>query len=89
VLERIHLGCHVDDFRRSRATQRNTVATLAEAAFTSSPEGQSLADDYGHTFAATGEIGAATGIAFLGDGGLQAAAEPVRRGGGNAQVVQP
>lgn len=44
---------------------------------------------YGHTLAPTGEIGAATGIAFLGDGTLQAAAEPERRGGGNAQVTTP
>lgn len=72
-----------------RATQRNTAATLAEPAFISSPEGQQLAAQYGHTLAPTGEIGAATGIAFLGDGHLQAAAEPERRGGGNAQVTNP
>jgi gamma-glutamyltranspeptidase/glutathione hydrolase len=36
-----------------------------------------------------GEIGAATGIELLGDGGLLAAAEPTRRGGGSAQVVSP
>jgi gamma-glutamyltranspeptidase / glutathione hydrolase len=35
------------------------------------------------------EIGAATGIAFLGGGVLQAAAEPARRGGGSALVVHP
>jgi gamma-glutamyltranspeptidase/glutathione hydrolase len=78
-----------DAIAAPRATQRNTVATLAEPALLSSPEGQALANDYGHTFAPTGEIGAATGIAFLGDGVLQAAAEPVRRGGGNAQVTGP
>jgi gamma-glutamyltranspeptidase / glutathione hydrolase len=78
-----------DAIASPRATQRNTVATLAEPAFISSPEGQGLATDYGHTLAPTGEIGAATGIAFLGDGILQASAEPVRRGGGNAQVTGP
>ena len=35
------------------------------------------------------EIGAATGIEFLGAGRLLAAAEPVRRGGGSAMVVTP
>ena len=35
------------------------------------------------------EIGAATGIEFLPGGGFLAAAEPVRRGGGSAQVVRP
>ncbi|HWI09047.1 MAG TPA: gamma-glutamyltransferase, partial [Solirubrobacteraceae bacterium] len=72
-----------------RATQRNTATTLAEPAFISSAEGQQLAARYGHALAPTGEIGAATGIAFLGDGTLQAAAEPARRGGGNAQVTTP
>jgi gamma-glutamyltranspeptidase/glutathione hydrolase len=35
------------------------------------------------------EIGAATGIEFVGRHGLLAAAEPVRRGGGSALVVRP
>jgi gamma-glutamyltranspeptidase/glutathione hydrolase len=35
------------------------------------------------------EIGAATGIEVLGNGQLEAAAEPVRRGGGDAEVVSP
>jgi gamma-glutamyltranspeptidase / glutathione hydrolase len=39
--------------------------------------------------AATGEIGAATGIEFLGGGRMLAAAEPERRGGGSAAVVDP
>jgi gamma-glutamyltranspeptidase/glutathione hydrolase len=37
----------------------------------------------------TGEIGAATGIEFLGAGRMLAAAEPERRGGGSAAVVHP
>jgi gamma-glutamyltranspeptidase / glutathione hydrolase len=72
-----------------RATQRNTAATLAEAAFLSSPEAQELVASYGHVLSPTGEIGAATGIEFLGGGRLLAAAEPVRRGGGSAGVVRP
>jgi gamma-glutamyltranspeptidase/glutathione hydrolase len=43
----------------------------------------------GHQFSRMDEIGAATGIAFLPDGVLEAAAEPVRRGGGSAMVVRP
>ena len=43
----------------------------------------------GHTFGAAAEIGAATGIEFLPGGRMQAAAEPVRRGGGSAEVVRP
>jgi gamma-glutamyltranspeptidase / glutathione hydrolase len=72
-----------------RATQRNTAATLAEAAFLSSPEGLALAASYGHVLSPTGEIGAATGIEFLGAGRMLAAAEPERRGGGSAAVVHP
>jgi gamma-glutamyltranspeptidase/glutathione hydrolase len=37
----------------------------------------------------TPEIGAATGVEFLSDGRVLAAAEPVRRGGGSAAVVKP
>jgi gamma-glutamyltranspeptidase / glutathione hydrolase len=72
-----------------RATQRNTAATLAEPLFLSSPEGQALAATYGHVLSPTGEIGAATGIEFLGAGRMLAAAEPERRGGGSAAVVHP
>ncbi len=43
----------------------------------------------GHLFASTPEIGAVTGIEFLGGGRLLAVAEPVRRGGGSAMVVTP
>jgi gamma-glutamyltranspeptidase/glutathione hydrolase len=40
-------------------------------------------------FTSTPEIGAATGIAFLPDETVQAAAEPTRRGGGSALVENP
>ena len=43
----------------------------------------------GHAFAPNPEIGAATGVEFLPDGQVLAAAEPVRRGGGSAAVVKP
>jgi gamma-glutamyltranspeptidase / glutathione hydrolase len=42
---------------------------------------------YGQVLAPTGEIGAATGIEFLRDGRVLAAAEPVRRGGGSAMIA--
>jgi gamma-glutamyltranspeptidase/glutathione hydrolase len=64
--------------------------TTAEPAFASSPEGQALLA-YGHSFntTSTPEIGAVTGIEFLPSGQTLAAAEPVRRGGGSADVVRP
>jgi gamma-glutamyltranspeptidase/glutathione hydrolase len=68
----------------ARATPRNTAAVQAEPAF--------LTDELmklGHVFAANPEIGAATGVEFLPDGRVVAAAEPVRRGGGSAAVVRP
>src|SRR5215210_5625371 len=72
-----------------RASQRNTTQTSAEPAFLSSPEAALLVSRYGQSFTSTPEIGAAAGIAFLPDGTVQAAAEPVRRGGGSALVENP
>jgi gamma-glutamyltranspeptidase / glutathione hydrolase len=92
LLERLDLGASLPDaIARPRAAQRNTATTTAEPAFISSPEGQALADPnaYGHSFTSTAEIGAATGLEFLADGRVLAAAEPVRRGGGSAAVVRP
>ncbi|MFF4339251.1 gamma-glutamyltransferase [Kitasatospora sp. NPDC001540] len=71
-----------------RASQRNGAATQAEPAFLASPEAAML-QALGHVFAATPEIGAATGVERLPDGRWLAAAEPVRRGGGAAGVVRP
>src|SRR5829696_4978266 len=72
-----------------RASQRNTATTQAEPAFLSSPEASLLVSEHGQSFVSTPEIGAATGIAFLPDGIVQAAAEPARRGGGSALVENP
>ncbi|GAA4570429.1 gamma-glutamyltransferase [Planotetraspora kaengkrachanensis] len=73
-----------------RASQRNTPTTQAEQAFIDryGPQLTPL----GHTFSLVpgppvGEIGAATGLEFLGRGKIQAVAEPARRGGGSALVV--
>jgi gamma-glutamyltranspeptidase / glutathione hydrolase len=68
-----------------RASQRNGVNTSAEPAFLLLPERAAL-EARGHHFVNGGEIGAATGIEFLAGGGVLAAAEPVRRGGGSAMV---
>jgi gamma-glutamyltranspeptidase / glutathione hydrolase len=90
LVERIDFGRSLPDaIAAPRATQRNTATTQAEPAFVSSPEGQALATQYGHTFSSTAEIGAATALELLGDGRVLAAAEPVRRGGGSAAVEQP
>ncbi len=90
LVDRLELGATLPDaIAAPRATQRNTAATLAEAAFLRSPEGQALTGRFGHTLAPTGEIGAATGIEFLDDGRVVAAAEPERRGGGSAMVEEP
>jgi gamma-glutamyltranspeptidase/glutathione hydrolase len=71
-----------------RASQRNTATTSAEPAFLASSL-KTLLEGRGHSFANGGEIGAATGIEFLPNGGVLAAAEPVRRGGGSAMVESP
>jgi gamma-glutamyltranspeptidase / glutathione hydrolase len=77
-----------------RASQRNTAGVSAEAAFIAA-YGEAL-EDRGHVFVGRPpppppppEIGAVTAIERLADGNLLAAAEPVRRGGGDAGVVLP
>ena len=78
-----------------RASQRNPAATATNPNSPTAPE-QAFLGRYktaleakGHTFSAAAEIGAATGIEFLPGGRMLAAAEPVRRGGGSAEVVRP
>jgi gamma-glutamyltranspeptidase / glutathione hydrolase len=79
----------LDAVAAPRASQRNTATVAAEAAFRASPEAAALTALHGHTFSTSAEIGAVTGIKFLSGGGVQAVAEPVRRGGGSAMVVEP
>jgi gamma-glutamyltranspeptidase/glutathione hydrolase len=87
LLDRLDFGMSLPDaIAAPRASQRNG-ATQAEPAFITQ-YGSALAP-FGQTFTSTGEIGAATGIEILPDGRLEAAAEPVRRGGGAAAVVTP
>ena len=91
LVDRLDLGATLPEaIEAPRASQRNTAQVAAEPAFKTSLEGQALVAQYGHAYsAANAEIGAATGIEFLGAGRMLAAAEPVRRGGGSAMVVTP
>jgi gamma-glutamyltranspeptidase / glutathione hydrolase len=88
LLDRLSLGMTLPEaIADPRASQRNTTDVQAEAGFD-----KTALMAMGHTFVAPpapGEIGAATGIEFLGGKRLLAAAEPVRRGGGSAGVVKP
>ena len=89
MLNRIDLGMTLPQaIADPRASQRNAVNTGAEPAFLATPERTAL-EDRGHHFINAGEIGAAAGIEFLADGGVLAAAEPVRRGGGSAMTELP
>ncbi len=90
LVDRLDLGATLPQaIAAPRASQRNTLLTAAEPAFINSPEGQALVARFGHGFSTTAEIGAATGIEFLGGGRVLAAAEPQRRGGGSAMVEEP
>ena len=87
LIDRVDLGATLPEaIAAPRASQRNTATTAAEPAFVASPEGQALVADHGHRFSSTPEIGATTAIEFLPAGGVIAAAEPQRRGGGSAMV---
>src|SRR5256714_2563228 len=89
LINQVDFGMSLPDaVAAPRASQRNTALTTAEPAFLSSPEAAGL-QALGQKFTSTDEIGAATGIAFFRGGLFQAAAEPVRRGGGSAMVVNP
>ena len=89
LLERLDLGRTLPGaIATARISQRNSSTTQAEPAFFGTPERLAL-EALGEKFSSTPEIGAATGIEFLPDGMVLAAAEPVRRGGGSAMVEVP
>jgi gamma-glutamyltranspeptidase/glutathione hydrolase len=89
LLNRLDFGMSLPDaIAAPRASQRNSAMTQVEPSFLATPEATALAA-LGHGFSTTAEIGAVTGIEFLGGGNVLAAAEPVRRGGGSAMVEQP
>ena len=95
IFDRIDRGMSIEQaIAAPRASQRNTAKVTAEPAFID--EYGPLMESYGHQLAPAGdaftsaaEIGAATAIEFGPGGLLTAVAEPQRRGGGDAEVVQP
>jgi gamma-glutamyltranspeptidase/glutathione hydrolase len=87
LLNRIDFGMPIEQaIAAPRASQQNQAATSAEPGFIAA-YGDPLTK-LGQRFTATPEIGAATALEFLGRGRVEAAAEPVRRGGGDAEVVR-
>jgi gamma-glutamyltranspeptidase/glutathione hydrolase len=88
LFDRIDRGATLPEaIATPRATQRNTTVVVAETGYrTLYGDGLEL---LGHGFADAAEIGAATGLEFLADGRILAAAEPARRGGGDAAVLWP
>jgi gamma-glutamyltranspeptidase/glutathione hydrolase len=88
LLNRLDRGMTLPDaIAAPRASQRNSATTQAEPAFLAAYGAPLQAK--GHSFSPIAELGAAAGLEFLGDGLIQAAAEPTRRGGGSALVVRP
>ena len=92
LINRLDLGYSLPEaIAAPRASQRNSAAlgapADAEPAFLASDVARVLQERYRQSFAQVAEIGAATGLEFLGRGLVLAAAEPVRRGGGSAVVV--
>jgi gamma-glutamyltranspeptidase/glutathione hydrolase len=96
LVNRLDLGMSLPQaIAAPRASQRDRSVTDVEPAFLNLPAVPGL-EALGEKFALaapsgtpTPEIGAATGLEFLPDGRIQAAAEPARRGGGSAMVVHP
>ena len=89
LLDRIDFGMSLPDaIAAPRASQRNAARTDAEPGF-SALYGAELQSRFDQSFNPTTELGAATGIELLGGGEIQAAAEPVRRGGGTAAIICP
>jgi gamma-glutamyltranspeptidase/glutathione hydrolase len=80
-----------------RVSQTNSATSLAEPAFYNSALASELTSQFGEKFTlATGPIlpldnypGDATALQLLGHGQVESIAEPVRLGGGSAQVVHP
>jgi len=88
LLNRLDGGMTLPDaIAAPRASQRNSATSQAEPAFLAAYEAPLRAK--GHAFVPIAELGAATGLEFLGHDLIQAAAEPTRRGGGSALVVRP
>jgi gamma-glutamyltranspeptidase / glutathione hydrolase len=76
-----------DAIAAPRISQRNVGVTQVDSQLEQTVLGQELIA-FGHHLAPIPEIGAAVGIIIYPDGSLLAAAEPTRRGGGAALVVE-
>ena len=101
LVNRIDLGMTLPEaIAAPRASQRNAAQTQVEPAFLESPVAAGLLA-LNHQFVVrdtspldpsikiSPDIGAATGLEFVGHGKVIAAGEPVRRGGSAAAVVRP
>jgi gamma-glutamyltranspeptidase/glutathione hydrolase len=90
LLGRLDRGLSLENaIAAPRASQRNGATTDVEQQFLDQPAAAALRAK-GQVFSSTpAEIGAATGVEHLPDGRWLAAAEPVRRGSGSADVVLP
>ncbi|MEV7238430.1 gamma-glutamyltransferase, partial [Streptomyces sp. NPDC051020] len=94
LVNRLDLGMSLPDaVAAPRISQRNRTTTDAEPAFLDSPERTALEGLGQHfvlapqTFTPSPEIGAVAALEFQRDGKVTAVAEPKRRGGGSAMVV--
>jgi len=76
-----------DAIAAPRVSELNDGVTLAEPAFLASPVAREL-KERGHDFEAIDELGIVAAVRFFDDGRVQAATEPVRRGGGSALVEE-
>jgi gamma-glutamyltranspeptidase/glutathione hydrolase len=101
LVNRIDFGMSLPDaIAAPRASQRNSATSQAEPSFIAESTTPGL-EQLGQRFAVSDtsplnpsitippDIGAATGLQFLGHGKVLAAGEPVRRGGSAAGVVNP
>ncbi|HEU4337456.1 MAG TPA: gamma-glutamyltransferase [Nocardioides sp.] len=95
IVNRVDLGMSVEEaIAAPRATQRNTANVTSEPAFIAAygPALTALGHKLvpaGDALTSAAEIGAATAIEFGRRGRMTAVAEPDRRGGGSAKVVDP
>jgi gamma-glutamyltranspeptidase / glutathione hydrolase len=71
-----------------RLSNLNGPTTLTEAAFLGTADAEAL-EARGHDLSGPSTIGNVTGVAFLPDGRVQAAAEPLGLRGGSAMVQRP
>ncbi|GAA1426519.1 gamma-glutamyltransferase [Microlunatus lacustris] len=94
LVNRIDLGLTLPEaVAAPRASHRNNAAVTAEPAFIERYGDALRADGYtltpsGDAFTSAAEIGAVAALEFFPRGWVQAVAEPVRRGGGDAGVVR-